>query len=133
MRKAALARRIPRSSPQSRRTRPIRASRSKLLFRRVGLDRGDELIRVLGERETFSRVSVEWPLAGAARRRLIALSAAPMFGRHREFLGYRGFGVLGEEIETVVASESHVPAELVEDHRSALAEAVGAEALVADE
>ena len=57
------------------------------LFRRVGLDRGDELTRVLGERETFSRVAVEWPVAGSDRHRLIALSAAPMFGRQREFLG----------------------------------------------
>ena len=44
-----------------------------------------------------------------------------MFGRHREFLGYRGFGVLGEEI--VAASEGHVSAELMEDDRSAPAEA----------
>ena len=87
------------------------------LFRRIGLDRGDELVRVLGERETFSRITVEWPLLGLDRRRLIALSAAPMFGRHREFLGYRGFGVLGEEIESDAASESHVPAELAEGHR----------------
>ena len=81
-------------------------------FRRVGLDRGDELIRVVGERETFSQVAVEWPLTGLDRRRLIALSAAPMFGRQREFLGYRGFGVLGEEIEAVAASEGNVSAEL---------------------
>jgi PAS domain S-box-containing protein len=76
------------------------------LLHRVGLNRGDELIRVLGERQTFSRVTVEWPLSGLGRRRLIALSAAPMFGRQREFLGYRGFGVLGEEIEVVAMPEA---------------------------
>ena len=92
-------------------------------FRRVGLDRGDELARVVGERETFSRVTLEWPVPGLDRRRLIALSAAPMFGRQREFLGYRGFGVLGEEIETVAVSEGNVSTELAEDHRSALPEA----------
>ena len=80
------------------------------LFRRVRLDRGDELTRVLGERETFSRVAVEWPVSGFDRRRLIALSAAPVFGRQREFLGYRGFGVLGEEIEVVAAPEASEPA-----------------------
>ncbi len=80
------------------------------LFRRVRLDRGDELTRVLGERETFSRVAVEWPVSGFDRRRLIALSAAPMFGRQREFLGYRGFGVLGEEIEVVAVPEASEPA-----------------------
>ncbi len=40
--------------------------------------------------------------AGAAR---VALSAAPLFGRHREFLGYRGFGVLGQEFEAVAAPD----------------------------
>jgi PAS domain S-box-containing protein len=95
----------------------------KAVFRRVGLDRGDELVRVLGERETFSRVAVEWPLSELGRRRLIALSAAPMFGRHREFLGYRGFGVLGEEIETVAHSEDHLSADLAGVDRSALPEA----------
>ena len=94
------------------------------LLRRIGLDRGEELIRVLGERRTFSGVTLEWPLSGFDRRRLIALSAAPMFGRHREFLGYRGFGVLGDEIEAVAGSEGHVSAELVGAPRSAPPEAI---------
>jgi PAS domain S-box-containing protein len=82
---------------------PDRGESLEAFFRRVGMDGGDELIRVVGERETFSRVTIEWPLPGLDRRRLIALSAAPMFGRQREFLGYRGFGVLGEEIDAVAA------------------------------
>ena len=96
---------------------PHRGESVEALRRRAGLGGGDELIRVLQERQTFSGVTVEWPLLGLDRRRRIALSAAPMFGRHREFLGYRGFGVLGEEI--VAASEGHVSAELMEDDRSA--------------
>ena len=108
---------------------PQRGEPVEAFFRRVGLDRGDELARVLGERQTFSNVPVEWPLSELGRRRLIALSAAPMFGRQREFLGYRGFGVLGEEIETFGASEAgasedHLPAERAEDDRSALPEAL---------
>ena len=91
---------------------PDRGESIEAFFRRVGLDRGDELVRVLGERETFSRVTLEWPLSGLDRRRLIALSAAPMFGRQREFLGYRGFGVLGEEIEAVAVPEGNMSAEL---------------------
>jgi PAS domain S-box-containing protein len=93
-------------------------------FRRVGLDRGDELVRVLGARQTFSRLTLEWPLPALGQRRMIALSAAPVFGRHREFLGYRGFGVLGEEIEAVTASESPMSPVLAEDHRSAPPEAL---------
>ncbi len=91
---------------------PERGESVEALFSRVGLDRGEELIGVLGERQTFSRLILEWPLSERGRRRLIALSAAPMFGRHREFLGYRGFGVLGEEIETVPVSDGQVSEEL---------------------
>ena len=97
---------------------PERGEFVEALFSRVGLDRGEELIRVLGERQTFSRLILEWPVSERGRRRLIALSAAPVFGRHREFLGYRGFGVLGEEIETVAVSEVDVSAELDEHDRS---------------
>ena len=99
---------------------PHRGESVEALRRRAGLARGDELIRLVGERQTFSGVTVEWPLPGLDRRRLIALSAAPMFGRHREFLGYRGFGVLGAEIEAVVAPEDPVSAEPVEDDLSVL-------------
>ena len=99
---------------------PERGESLEAFFRRVGMDGGDELARVVGEQETFSRVTLEWPLSGLDRRRLIALSAAPMFGRQREFLGYRGFGVLGEEIDAVAMPEDNLPAELAADDRSAL-------------
>ena len=102
---------------------PDRGESLEAFFRRVGLDGGGELARVVGERETFSRVTLEWPLSGLDRARLIALSAAPMFGRQREFLGYRGFGVLGEEIDAVALPESNMSAELAGDDRSAMPEA----------
>jgi len=68
------------------------------LVRRIGLEGGDALARILRERRTFSGLMVEWPLAATGLRRIVALSAAPIFGRRREFMGYRGFGFLGEEI-----------------------------------
>ncbi len=74
------------------------------LFRRAGLNGADGLLRALGERQTFSGLTLEWPLSEGGRLRLVALSAAPLFGRHREFLGYRGFGVLGEEIAAAPAA-----------------------------
>ncbi|MBV8795151.1 MAG: PAS domain S-box protein, partial [Hyphomicrobiales bacterium] len=101
---------------------PERGESVEALFSRIGLDHGDELIRVLGERQTFSRLILEWPLSARDRRRLITLSAAPVFGRHREFLGYRGFGVLGEEIETVSVSEGGAWAEPDPHDRSTLPE-----------
>ena len=102
---------------------PHRGESVEALLRRAGLNGGDELSRVLGNRQTFSGVTVEWPLSGLDRRRLIALSAAPMFGRQREFLGYRGFGVLAEEIEAVAAPRDHVSVEQGQDDRSVPPEA----------
>ena len=64
---------------------PGRGESLEAFFRRVGLDGGDELARVVGERETFSRVTLEWPPASIGQ--LIALSAAPTIGRQR-ILGY---------------------------------------------
>ena len=81
---------------------PRRGETVEALVGRIGLEGSDALVRVLGERRTFSGLMVEWPLDGVDRRRIVALSAAPIFGRHREFLGYRGFGVLSEEIEAEV-------------------------------
>ena len=84
---------------------PRRGEPVEAFVRRAELDGGDALARALGERRTFSGLRVEWPLPEPGRRRRVALSAAPLFGRHREFLGYRGFGVLGQEFEAVMAPE----------------------------
>ena len=84
------------------------------LVRRVGLD-GGELMRALGQGRTFFGVTVAWPLPDVRRRRLVTLSAAPLFGRRRECLGYRGFGLLGEEIEAAGAPEGELAAKQAED------------------
>ena len=85
---------------------PRRGESVEAFVRRAELDGGEALARALGERRTFSGLRVEWPLPEPGRRRRVALSAAPLFGRHREFLGYRGFGVLGQESEAVAAPEA---------------------------
>jgi PAS domain S-box-containing protein len=96
---------------------PDRGESVEALLRRTGLSGGDELIRALGKQQTFSGVTVNWPLSGFAGRRLIGLSAAPMFGREREFLGYRGFGVLGEEIDAAAVSRGEPSTEQEQDVR----------------
>ena len=85
---------------------PRRGEPVEAFIRRAELDGGEALARALGERRTFSGLRVEWPLPEPGRRRRVALSAAPLFGRYREFLGYRGFGVLGQEFEGVAAPEA---------------------------
>ncbi|HEY1780360.1 MAG TPA: ATP-binding protein [Roseiarcus sp.] len=85
---------------------PRRGESVEAFVRRAELGGGEALARALGERRTFSGLSVEWPLPEPGRRRRVALSAAPLFGRHRELLGYRGFGVLGREFEAAAAPEA---------------------------
>jgi hypothetical protein len=85
---------------------PHRGESVEALLRRAELDCGDELVRALAGRQTFSGIAVGWPLPGMDRRRLVMFSAAPLFGRHREFLGYRGFGVLGEEIDAAASNQA---------------------------
>jgi PAS domain S-box-containing protein len=109
---------------------PQRGESIEALLRRARLAGADELIRALSERQTFADVTVGWPLPGLGLRRLIALSAAPLFGRHREFLGYRGFGVLGEEIEGTAAPEGDSSAEQGQDDRPAPTETFEPEAEV---
>jgi PAS domain S-box-containing protein len=94
---------------------PRRSETVETLLRRVKLERGGELVRVIAERQTFSDIIVGWPLLGGDRRRLVALSAAPQFGRHREFLGYRGFGVLGEEVGAPRPREAALAPERAEE------------------
>ncbi len=94
---------------------PRRGETVETLLRRAKLERGGELVRVIAERQTFSDIMVGWPLVGGDRRRLVALSAAPQFGRHREFLGYRGFGVLGEEVHAPRPQEADLTPEPAEE------------------
>ena len=107
MRKAVLARRILRSLPRSAPTRRAVASPSRPCSAAPNLDGGGELVRVLAGRKTFSGIAIGWPLPGSDRRRLVTLSAAPLFGRHREFLGYRGFGVLAEDVDAEPAPAAY--------------------------
>ena len=94
---------------------PRRGETVETLLRRAELECGVELVRAVAERRTFSDIIVGWPLVGGDRRRLIALSAAPLFGRHREFLGYRGFGVLGEEVDAPRPQEGALGPEPAEE------------------
>ena len=65
---------------------------------RSGLAHGDDLVRAVEERETFSDVPIVWPSASENIRFRIRLSAAPVFERGHDFGGFRGFGRLDEAI-----------------------------------
>jgi PAS domain S-box-containing protein len=57
------------------------------------LDPDGHVERALGTRETWSGVTVSWPVDGANERLPVEMSGLPVFDRDRRFRGYRGFGV----------------------------------------
>ena len=57
------------------------------------LDPSGEIVGLLQRRDTWSGRSVLWPVAGTDRRIPVDLAALPVYGRDRDFEGFRGFGV----------------------------------------
>lgn len=58
-----------------------------------GLDPSGEIAGLLARRDTWSGRSVLWPIAGTDLRVPVDLAALPVYGRSRDFEGFRGFGV----------------------------------------
>jgi PAS domain S-box-containing protein len=59
----------------------------------LGLDPEGHVARAIASRDTWSGITVSWPVDGSSDRLKIELSGLPVYGRNRTFLGYRGFGV----------------------------------------
>lgn len=59
----------------------------------LALDPEDQVTRAVATRDTWSGITVSWPVDGSADRLKIELSGLPVYDRDRNFLGYRGFGV----------------------------------------
>ncbi len=57
------------------------------------LDPKGEIARAIASRDTWSGLTVDWPVEGSDERLEIELSGLPIFERDRTFRGYRGFGV----------------------------------------
>jgi signal transduction histidine kinase len=66
------------------------------------LDPEGEVARAIATRDTWSGVTVQWPVDDSALRLKIELSGLPIYDRQRTFTGYRGFGVC-RDIETFAA------------------------------
>ncbi|SCM77026.1 PAS domain protein [uncultured Pleomorphomonas sp.] len=74
---------------------------------RLEFDPAGRIAEALGRRDTFTGLTVDWPVEGESLRVPADLAGMPVFGRERSFRGYRGFGVL----KTGAAFEAPVPAE----------------------
>jgi len=57
------------------------------------LDPDGTVARAFASHETFSGITVPWPVDGSSATMPIELSGLPMFDRERRFRGYRGFGI----------------------------------------
>ncbi len=80
------------------------------LYSEFDIDKAGKLASALTRRDTWSGVSVDWPL-GRTRRVPAELAGLPVFDRERTFLGFRGFAVVrGEEFDAteVKAKEASV-------------------------
>jgi hypothetical protein len=64
----------------------------------IGIDGAHAVAKAVARRDTWSGVSVLWPIDGSDEVRPIDLAALPAFDRERRFLGYRGFGVFRDPI-----------------------------------
>jgi PAS domain S-box-containing protein len=59
----------------------------------LDLDPDDRVAQALATRDTWSGLTVAWPVDDSAERLAVELSGLPVFDRTRAFRGYRGFGV----------------------------------------
>ena len=59
----------------------------------LALDPNDEIRQAIATRNTWSGITLDWPVEGSSERLPVELSGLPIFDRDRLFRGYRGFGV----------------------------------------
>jgi PAS domain S-box-containing protein len=59
----------------------------------LNLDSQGQVTGALASRTTWSGIVVHWPVDGSSERLAVEMSGLPVFGRERQFEGYRGFGV----------------------------------------
>ena len=57
------------------------------------LDPDNQVARAVATHETWSGITVSWPVNDGSERLPVELSGLPVFDRERDFRGYRGFGV----------------------------------------
>jgi PAS domain S-box-containing protein len=76
------------------------------LASRLTIDIDGRVAAALAGADTWSGLTVLWPVAGVARRVPVDLAALPVIGRKRQFEGFRGFGTLrpGETLDDVTAT-----------------------------
>jgi signal transduction histidine kinase len=82
----------------------------------LGLDPEGWVARALATRDTWSGLTVVWPVDDSAERLAVELSGLPVSDRDRMFRGYRGFGVCRDLARlTALTQMRHAPPTPVQD------------------
>jgi PAS domain S-box-containing protein len=76
-----------------------------------GVDPKGDVARAIASRDTWSGVTIAWPVEGSDERLTVEMSGLPIYDRERAYRGYRGFGVCRDvaRISALVAQRSPVP------------------------
>jgi PAS domain S-box-containing protein len=63
------------------------------IVNRLGIDPKGDVAQAIASRDTWSGITIDWPVGDTEERVAVELSGLPVFDRERHFGGYRGFGV----------------------------------------
>ncbi len=83
-----------------------------------GIENAEEVTAAIARHDTWSGVTVLWPVAGREKAHPVDLAALPVFDRERRFQGYRGFGVFREAVIHHIKTESPALKNVIEQERS---------------
>ncbi len=61
--------------------------------RLLGLDPQGQVAQAVASQDTWSGITIDWPVDGTDEKLMVELSGLPVFDHNRVFGGYRGFGV----------------------------------------
>jgi PAS domain S-box-containing protein len=74
------------------------------------LDSTGNIARALAAHQTWSGITVQWPVDDSDARVAIEMSALPVFDRDRQFVGYRGFAICRDVAQLAARLQAPAPA-----------------------
>ena len=77
--------------------------------RLLGFDPQGQVAQAVASRDTWSGITIDWPVDGTEERLAVELSGLPVFDRNRAFGGYRGFGVCRDARKISLAAALRYP------------------------
>ena len=73
------------------------------------IDGDGQVAKALASRETWSGLTVHWPVDGSNERLAVEMSGLPVFDRDRNFEGFRGFGICRNGTRIVTDEPAEAP------------------------